>query len=104
MAFQACYTDPCRDTIFCEMSMCNNIGVIGRSVRIVAGIGILGAGVMYGSWWGLVGIVPLLAGIAGICPIYCPFEKGSCSVACTTKDVSKEGAVETTSSDDVPKA
>lgn len=84
--------------------MCNNIGVLGRSIRIVAGIGILGAGVMYGSWWGLVGIVPLLAGIAGICPIYCPFEKGSCSVACTTKDVSKEGAVETTSSDDVPKA
>ena len=86
------------------MSMCKNIGVIGRSVRIVAGVGILGAGVMYGSWWGLVGIVPLLAGIAGICPIYCPFGKGSCSTACKTRDASKEGAGEAISSDDVSKA
>lgn len=104
MVFQSCYTDLCWVIIFCEISMCKNIGVIGRSVRIVAGIGILGAGVMYGSWWGLVGIVPLLAGIAGICPIYCPFGKGSCSTACKTGDVSKEGARETASSDDVPKA
>lgn len=84
--------------------MCNNIGVLGRSIRIVAGIGILGAGVMYGSWWGLVGIVPLLAGIAGMCSIYYPLGKNACSTTCQVGGVPKEGSEGATSPEDVPKA
>ena len=49
-----------------------NVGKADRIVRIVAGVAILGAGVALQSWWGLIGIVPLLTGILRWCPAYVP--------------------------------
>lgn len=48
-----------------------NEGAVDRVIRIVVGLGLLSL-VFVGpkTLWGLVGIVPLLTGIAGRCPLY----------------------------------
>jgi hypothetical protein len=46
-------------------------GVAGRSGRVVAGLALIGAGLATGGTGGLilaiVGAIPLLAGVAGVC-------------------------------------
>lgn len=48
-----------------------NIGSLDRIVRVVIGIGLL-ALVFYGpeTRWGWIGLVPLLTGVVGFCPLY----------------------------------
>ncbi len=53
--------------------MKTNIGSIDRVIRIIVAVGILGAGYYFKSWWGLVGVVPLLTAFVGFCPAYVPF-------------------------------
>ena len=50
--------------------MKQNVGGIDKILRIVLGIAIIAAGVMYSSWWGLIGVVLLLTGLIGWCPPY----------------------------------
>ncbi len=52
--------------------MQKNLGSTDRIVRIVIGLAILGAGLGYHSWWGLIGLVPLGTAAIGWCPLYCP--------------------------------
>ena len=40
-----------------------NVGSTERTLRIIAGIVIIAIGVYYGSWWGVVGLVPLFTGL-----------------------------------------
>ncbi len=47
-----------------------NIGVLDKSVRIILGIVMLVAGLIFQSWWWLLGLAPLLTGILGYCPLY----------------------------------
>ncbi|MEW6051280.1 MAG: DUF2892 domain-containing protein [Candidatus Zixiibacteriota bacterium] len=47
-----------------------NVGGADRVVRIIAGLAILTVGVVLKSWWGLVGILPLISAIGGFCPLY----------------------------------
>lgn len=47
-----------------------NVGRTDRIIRIVIGLGIAIAGVIFESYWGLVGIVFLATGIFGYCPPY----------------------------------
>ncbi len=49
----------------------NNEHAIERAIRVVLGLALL-AMVFVGpkSMWGLVGLVPLLTGIVGSCPLY----------------------------------
>jgi hypothetical protein len=54
--------------------MKRNVGGVDRAVRAVAGLVILGLGVFYRSWWGLVGLIPLATALLGWCPLYCPFK------------------------------
>ena len=58
-----------------------NVGGLDRLVRILAGLAILGAGCYYKSWWGLIGIVPLLTATFRFCPAYVPFGISSCPAA-----------------------
>jgi hypothetical protein len=51
--------------------MCNE-GKIDRIVRVVLGLAIIGWGVAAQNYWGAVGLVPLLTGAIGICPLYLP--------------------------------
>lgn len=55
-----------------------NVGGIDRILRIIVGLGILGAGYYFKSWWGLVGIVPLLTAIVRFCPAYLPLGLSTC--------------------------
>jgi hypothetical protein len=54
-------------------SMTKNLGKLDRLVRIAIGIGIGLFGLVFGSWWGLVGIIPLATAGMGSCPLYLPF-------------------------------
>ncbi|KAF0130637.1 MAG: hypothetical protein FD155_1447 [Bacteroidetes bacterium] len=50
--------------------MKKNVGSVDQIVRIVIGLAIGVAGIMYQSWWGLVGIVPLATALLNFCPFY----------------------------------
>lgn len=47
-----------------------NVGNTERMLRIVAGIVIIGLGLYFQSWWGLIGLVPLATGLMRFCPLY----------------------------------
>jgi hypothetical protein len=55
-----------------------------RAVRVVLGIGVLST-TMVGpeTWWGMVGLVPLITGVIGHCPGYRLLGLSTCPV--TTK-------------------
>jgi hypothetical protein len=56
-----------------------NVGSVDRTVRIVAGLGLIGAtltGVI--GVWGFIGIVPLATGLFRFCPAYLPFGLNTC--------------------------
>ncbi|MDP6776859.1 MAG: DUF2892 domain-containing protein [Candidatus Latescibacteria bacterium] len=53
--------------------MVRNVGSADRVARIVVGLGIIAAGLYLGSWWGAVGLIPLITAAVGWCPAYCPF-------------------------------
>ncbi len=50
--------------------MQQNIGKKDRIIRIALGIIVLVAGVVAHSWWGAVGLIPLLTSGVGFCPLY----------------------------------
>jgi len=58
--------------------MNKNIGTIDRAIRVIVGIGIILCGVMYGSWLGAIGLIPLLTAVIGWCPLYCPLKINTC--------------------------
>ena len=47
-----------------------NVGKTERVIRVIAGVAIISAGFLYQSWWGAIGLVPLLTGATGYCPPY----------------------------------
>lgn len=61
-----------------------NEGVIDRSLRVVAGLVLIGlAATGTVGAWGYIGVIPLLTGAIGMCPIYsllgintCPTSRG----------------------------
>ncbi len=50
--------------------MKTNVGSADRLVRIILGVVIIVLGFVFNSWWGAVGIVPLLTGLLNFCPAY----------------------------------
>lgn len=54
-----------------------NVGLSDRSIRTLVGIGLLGfaiSGDRTGyEWLGWIGIVPLVTGLVGVCPLYSIF-------------------------------
>jgi len=54
--------------------MKKNVGATDRLLRIILGLVIITVGVFYESWWGIVGIVPLMTGLLNYCPLYCPLK------------------------------
>jgi len=58
-----------------------NVGGIDRLLRIVAGLALLAAVALlegHARWLGLIGLVPLLTGVFGYCPLYVPFGFRTC--------------------------
>lgn len=58
-----------------------NENTIERAVRVVLGAGLLSM-VFVGpqTYWGLVGLVPLVTGLIGSCPAYTLFGFSTCKV------------------------
>lgn len=54
--------------------MKGNVGSVDRLLRIIAGLIIAIVGVIFDSWWGLIGIVPLATGLFKFCPLYLPLK------------------------------
>ncbi|MCG8374849.1 MAG: DUF2892 domain-containing protein [Chlorobiales bacterium] len=52
--------------------MQKNIGALDKNVRIVLGSVMLVAGLVFQSWWWLIGLAPLITAIIGFCPFYVP--------------------------------
>jgi hypothetical protein len=50
-----------------------NVGGGDRIFRFIAGLIIILLGVIYQSWWGLVGVIPLITAFIRFCPLYLPF-------------------------------
>lgn len=69
-----------------EFKMKCNVGKTDKSLRAIAGIAIIIVGVIFNSWFGLIGIVLLATALFRFCPAYLPFsidtskndESGSC--------------------------
>lgn len=47
-----------------------NVGGIDKVVRIVLGLVIIGLGIYFKNWLGLIGVVVLLTGLIGWCGLY----------------------------------
>lgn len=58
--------------------MKKNIGGMDRGIRFILGLVIVGAGIYFKSYWGLVGIVMLATALFRFCPFYVPFNISSC--------------------------
>lgn len=53
-----------------------NVGAADRTIRIIIGVALLSLVFVLDTnarWWGLVGLVPLVTGLVGRCPLYLPF-------------------------------
>lgn len=46
-----------------------NVGKTEQMIRIGAGIVIIALGWYWGSWWGIIGIIPIITGSIRYCPV-----------------------------------
>jgi len=46
-----------------------NVGKTEQKIRIGAGVVIMVLGLYLGSWWGLIGILPIITGSIRYCPV-----------------------------------
>ncbi len=62
--------------------MQKNVGKIDRVIRVVLGLVLLSFVVMQPHYlWGLVGIIPLVTGLWGFCPLYKLIGLSSCPLS-----------------------
>ncbi len=54
--------------------MKKNVGSTDRIIRIIIGLAIGAIGYYYQSWWGLLGLIPILTALINFCPLYVPFK------------------------------
>jgi hypothetical protein len=56
-----------------------NVGRTEALLRVFAGLAILGAGVYFQTWLGLIGLAPLVTGLLKWCPLYRLLGVSTCS-------------------------
>jgi len=54
--------------------MKKNIGKFDRTLRIIGGLVIIALGILFKSYLGLLGLIPLVTAIFNFCPIYASFK------------------------------
>lgn len=54
--------------------MKKNIGSVDKVVRVILGVVIILLGIIFKSWWGLIGLIPLFTALLGVCPAYLIFK------------------------------
>lgn len=47
-----------------------NVGSVDRMFRLIGGIGVAVWGIVFESYWGLVGVALLATGVFSYCPLY----------------------------------
>jgi hypothetical protein len=57
-----------------------NVGTTDRIVRLVLGVVIIVVGIIFNSWWGLIGVLVFLTGLLGRCGVYLPLGINTCKV------------------------
>ena len=64
-----------------DFLMSRNEGTLDRTLRVILGVVLLSL-VFVGpqTMWGLIGIIPLLTGLVGVCPVYSVLGIKTCSV------------------------
>jgi len=60
--------------------MKKNVGTVDRIIRVIIGVVIIALGFRYHSWWGLIGLIPLITGLLGTCWLYTPFGINTCKI------------------------
>ena len=55
-----------------------NVGKTDKIFRIILGVLIILAGIYFQSWWGAVGLLPIVTGFIRWCPAYVPFGLSTC--------------------------
>lgn len=61
--------------------MKTNAGTLDRALRIVAGLALIAlAATGTVGWWGWIGVVPLLTGAIGTCPLYSMLGINTCGM------------------------
>jgi len=60
--------------------MKKNVGTADRIVRLILGVVIIGLGLYFKSWWGVIGIIPLATGLIGYCCLYPLFGINTCKI------------------------
>jgi hypothetical protein len=55
-----------------------NVGRTDKTFRILLGVVIIMAGIYFRSWWGAVGLLPIVTGFIRWCPAYVPFGLSTC--------------------------
>ena len=55
-----------------------NVGSVDRTLRLLIGFGAVALGVFSHSWWGALGMIPLLTAGLKWCPLYRIFGLSSC--------------------------
>ena len=53
--------------------MKKNIGSVDMWIRIILGVVVIALGIFYQSWWGIIGVIPLMTAFMRWCPVYLPF-------------------------------
>lgn len=54
-----------------------NVGGMDRIARIVVGLALVAFALYTGQIWGYIGIIPLVTGAVGFCPLYTIFKFSS---------------------------
>jgi len=60
--------------------MKKNVGGIDRVIRIVLGIVIIGLGIYFKNWLGIIGVILLLTGLISWCGLYKVFGINTCKI------------------------
>ena len=60
--------------------MTRNEGTIDRALRIILGLVLIALALTGKTAWGWVGVVPLLTGLVGMCPLYSILGINTCKV------------------------
>ena len=58
--------------------MKTNVGKTDRNLRLLIGVGLIATGAFMGSWWGLIGIIPIATATIRWCPAYEPMGLNTC--------------------------
>ena len=72
--------------------MKKNVGGFDFVLRLIVGIAIIAWGYSTKSWWGALGLVPLLTALTGYCPAYSILGISSGGCCCSSGEGKDKGA------------